>query len=76
MIDQEETVNLSTVLTVLRAFPCRSRLKDTDTAAAVEEEVMFGVGDRPPLMYAVIGSMDTAEVFISGDPGPETLADR
>lgn len=29
----------STVLTVLRAFPCRSRLGDPDTAATVEEEV-------------------------------------
>ncbi|XP_069597470.1 MPN domain-containing protein isoform X3 [Ranitomeya imitator] len=28
----------SQLLTVLRAFPCRSRLKDTETAAAVEEE--------------------------------------
>lgn len=27
------------VLTVLRAFPCRSRLGDADTAATVEEEV-------------------------------------
>ncbi|EGV93694.1 MPN domain-containing protein [Cricetulus griseus] len=29
----------STVLTVLRAFPCRSRLGDPDTAATVEEEI-------------------------------------
>ncbi|XP_073400702.1 MPN domain-containing protein isoform X3 [Dendrobates tinctorius] len=29
----------SQLLTVLRAFPCRSRLKDTETAAAVEEEI-------------------------------------
>lgn len=27
------------VLTVLRAFPCRSRLGDAETAAATEEEV-------------------------------------
>ncbi|GAB1301211.1 MPN domain-containing protein [Apodemus speciosus] len=27
------------MLTVLRAFPCRSRLGDTDTAATVEEEI-------------------------------------
>uniref|UniRef100_A0A2K6AVH4 MPN domain containing n=1 Tax=Macaca nemestrina TaxID=9545 RepID=A0A2K6AVH4_MACNE len=30
---------LPTVLTVLRAFPCRSRLGDAETAAAIEEEV-------------------------------------
>ncbi|XP_058138054.1 MPN domain-containing protein isoform X2 [Dasypus novemcinctus] len=29
----------SQMLTVLRAFPCRSRLGDPDTAAAVEEEI-------------------------------------
>ncbi|XP_018423473.1 PREDICTED: MPN domain-containing protein [Nanorana parkeri] len=29
----------SQLLTVLRAFPCRSRLRDTETAAAVEEEI-------------------------------------
>ncbi|XP_076977226.1 MPN domain-containing protein isoform X2 [Tamandua tetradactyla] len=29
----------SQILTVLRAFPCRSRLGDPDTAAAVEEEI-------------------------------------
>ncbi|XP_052047884.1 MPN domain-containing protein isoform X1 [Apodemus sylvaticus] len=29
----------SQMLTVLRAFPCRSRLGDTDTAAMVEEEI-------------------------------------
>ncbi|KAG9480705.1 hypothetical protein GDO78_012262 [Eleutherodactylus coqui] len=29
----------SQLLTVLRAFPCRSRLKDTEIAAAVEEEI-------------------------------------
>lgn len=28
-----------TVLTVLRAFPCRTRLADKDAAPAVEEEV-------------------------------------
>lgn len=27
------------VLTVLRAFPCRTRLADKDAASAVEEEV-------------------------------------
>lgn len=32
-------VGYPTVLTVLRAFPCRSRLGDADTAATVEEEV-------------------------------------
>jgi len=30
---------LRAVLTVLRAFPCRSRLGDAETAATVEEEV-------------------------------------
>lgn len=30
---------LCAVLTVLRAFPCRSRLGDADMAAAMEEEV-------------------------------------
>ncbi|XP_023368411.1 MPN domain-containing protein [Otolemur garnettii] len=29
----------SQMLTVLRAFPCRSRLGDTDTAAVIEEEI-------------------------------------
>ncbi|XP_074164225.1 MPN domain-containing protein isoform X1 [Sminthopsis crassicaudata] len=29
----------SQLLTVLRAFPCRSRLGDADTAAAIEEEI-------------------------------------
>uniref|UniRef100_A0A8C5VCX6 MPN domain-containing protein n=1 Tax=Microcebus murinus TaxID=30608 RepID=A0A8C5VCX6_MICMU len=29
----------SQMLTVLRAFPCRSRLGDADTAAAIEEEI-------------------------------------
>ncbi|XP_053317738.1 MPN domain-containing protein [Spea bombifrons] len=29
----------SQLLTVIRAFPCRSRLKDTESAAAVEEEI-------------------------------------
>ncbi|XP_053435644.1 MPN domain-containing protein isoform X2 [Nycticebus coucang] len=29
----------SQMLTVLRAFPCRSRLGDTDTAVAIEEEI-------------------------------------
>ncbi|XP_045401036.1 MPN domain-containing protein isoform X2 [Lemur catta] len=32
----------SQMLTVLRAFPCRSRLGDADTAAAIEEEVHRG----------------------------------
>ncbi|XP_040178470.1 MPN domain-containing protein-like [Rana temporaria] len=32
----------SQLLTVLRAFPCRSRLRDTETAAAAEEEVICG----------------------------------
>ncbi|KAM4887526.1 LOW QUALITY PROTEIN: MPN domain-containing protein [Thomomys bottae] len=30
---------VTTVLTVLRAFPCRSRLGDPDTAASIEEEI-------------------------------------
>lgn len=34
---------LMTVLTVLRAFPCRTRLADRDAAPAVEEEVSAGV---------------------------------
>lgn len=40
------------VLTVLRAFPCRSRLGDAETAGAVEEEVTRGpVAPRvPPMM--------------------------
>lgn len=33
---------LCAVLTVLRAFPCRSRLGDVDTAATMEEEVRRG----------------------------------
>jgi hypothetical protein len=41
-----------TVLTVLRAFPCRSRLGDTDTAATVEEEVRaWGLGGRTVAMF-------------------------
>ena len=35
---------LPTVLTVLRAFPCRSRLGDAETAAAIEEEVRGYLG--------------------------------
>lgn len=35
---------LCAVLTVLRAFPCRSRLGDADTAAAMEEEVRRHTG--------------------------------
>lgn len=30
---------MCSVLTVLRAFPCRTRLADRDSASAVEEEV-------------------------------------
>lgn len=33
------THNLLLVLTVLRAFPCRTRLADKETASAVEEEI-------------------------------------
>ena len=33
------SLRLCTVLTVLRAFPCRSRLGDADMAATMEEEV-------------------------------------
>lgn len=33
---------LVAVLTVLRAFPCRTRLADKDAASAVEEEVTHG----------------------------------
>lgn len=35
---------LCAVLTVLRAFPCRSRLGDADTAATMEEEVRGHAG--------------------------------
>ncbi|PNJ18242.1 MPND isoform 8, partial [Pongo abelii] len=31
----------SQMLTVLRAFPCRSRLGDAETAAAIEEEMLL-----------------------------------
>uniref|UniRef100_A0A8C3SG22 MPN domain containing n=1 Tax=Chelydra serpentina TaxID=8475 RepID=A0A8C3SG22_CHESE len=34
------------MLTVLRAFPCRTRLRDADSAATVEEEVTDGAGGR------------------------------
>ena len=38
---------LRAVLTVLRAFPCRSRLGDAETAATVEEEVRGRMATGP-----------------------------
>ncbi|EQB77620.1 hypothetical protein CB1_000413045 [Camelus ferus] len=38
-IDVHAFSHLRAVLTVLRAFPCRSRLGDADTAATIEEEI-------------------------------------
>lgn len=38
-VDVHPFSRLRAVLTVLRAFPCRSRLGDAETAATVEEEV-------------------------------------
>ncbi|TKC46348.1 hypothetical protein EI555_014203, partial [Monodon monoceros] len=38
-VDVHAFSRLCAVLTVLRAFPCRSRLGDADTAAAMEEEI-------------------------------------
>nr|XP_030735172.1 MPN domain-containing protein isoform X2 [Globicephala melas] len=38
-VDVHAFSRLRAVLTVLRAFPCRSRLGDADTAAAMEEEI-------------------------------------
>ncbi|KAF1596206.1 UNVERIFIED_CONTAM: MPN domain-containing protein, partial [Eudyptes pachyrhynchus] len=48
------------MLTVLRAFPCRSRLGDTDTAATVEEEIY-----QPCLALL-------CSPYYSGNPGPES----
>ena len=55
---------LCAVLTVLRAFPCRSRLGDADTAATMEEEVRGHTGwagvdtaVRAPASWQLAGSV-------------------
>lgn len=55
----------SQMLTVLRAFPCRSRLGDTDTAATVEEEVRGhtdGLGEHSCPGYCVLAAASKVNV--------------
>lgn len=47
------------MLTVLRAFPCRTRLADRDSAPAVEEEVNQSVLSIPTVQYCEPDQVDT-----------------
>lgn len=45
---------VSPVLTVLRAFPCRTRLADRDSASAVEEEVTLSNMSHVLFFFSVV----------------------
>ncbi|XP_077601690.1 MPN domain-containing protein [Crocuta crocuta] len=73
----------SQMLTVLRAFPCRSRLGDADTAATVEEEIyqslllrglsLVGWYHSHPHSPALPRcSLFPAAPYYAGNPGPES----
>lgn len=64
-----ELLRLLAVLTVLRAFPCRTRLGDTDSAAAVEEEVTAGCGGCAVLCPLQLGDA----VALGLDSNPSTV---
>uniref|UniRef100_A0A452TPG7 MPN domain containing n=1 Tax=Ursus maritimus TaxID=29073 RepID=A0A452TPG7_URSMA len=68
----------SQMLTVLRAFPCRSRLGDADMAATMEEEERGHMGSGPS--FASHPEMPVlphphsppAAPYYTGNPGPES----
>ncbi|XP_045058371.2 MPN domain-containing protein isoform X3 [Desmodus rotundus] len=67
----------SQMLTVLRAFPCRSRLGDADTAATMEEE---DIDTQMDYQLRLQGSSNgfqpclalLCSPYYSGNPGPES----
>ncbi|XP_030620345.1 MPN domain-containing protein isoform X2 [Delphinapterus leucas] len=67
----------SQMLTVLRAFPCRSRLGDADTAAAMEEEDIDAQMDYQLRLQGSSNGFQPClallcSPYYSGNPGPES----
>ncbi|XP_070347832.1 MPN domain-containing protein isoform X2 [Equus asinus] len=67
----------SQMLTVLRAFPCRSRLGDADTAATIEEEDIDAQMDYQLRLQGSSNGFQPClallcSPYYSGNPGPES----